>query len=67
MHLVLIFLALACPALGAVVTGKIVDREWIAGRVHQEIARNRLVLNADQLREYEQALAHDEALLRDAR
>lgn len=67
MHLVLNFLALACPALGAVVTGEIVDREWIAGRVRQEIVRNRPVLNADQLCEYEQALAHDEALLRDAR
>jgi hypothetical protein len=67
MHLVLTFLVFACPALGAAVTGESVDREWIASRVRQEITRNRPVLNADQLHEYEQALACNEALLRDAR
>lgn len=41
--------------------------EWLGDRVRQEIARNRPVLSTEQLREYEQALAHYETLLRDAK
>jgi hypothetical protein len=41
--------------------------EWLADRVREEIARNRLVLAAENLSEYEEALAFYERLLRDAR
>lgn len=41
--------------------------EWFASRVREEIARNRAVLAADQLREYEEALAFYETLVRDVR
>ena len=40
--------------------------EWLASRVREEIARNRPVLSADHLREYEEALTFYEGLLRDA-
>ena len=44
-----------------------VEVEWLAGRVREEIARNRPLLPAELLREYEEALAFYEGLLRDAR
>jgi hypothetical protein len=44
-----------------------VEVEWLAGRVREEIARNRPLLPAELLREYEEALAFYEGLFRDAR
>jgi len=44
-----------------------VEVEWFASRVREEIARNRPLLPAEQLREYEEALGFYEGLLRDAR
>ena len=44
-----------------------VEVEWLAGRVREEISRNRPLLPAELLREYEEALAFYEGLLRDAR
>jgi hypothetical protein len=41
--------------------------EWLAQRVREEIARNRPVLSAEHLREYEEALAFYENLLPGAR
>jgi hypothetical protein len=44
-----------------------VEVEWLAGRVREEIARNRPFLPAEHLREYEEALVFYEGLLRDTR
>ena len=44
-----------------------VEVEWLASRVREEIARNRPLLPAELLREYEEALAFYEGLLREAR
>jgi hypothetical protein len=44
-----------------------VEVEWFASRVREEIARNRAILPAELLREYEEALAFYEALLGEAR
>lgn len=44
-----------------------VEVEWLASRVREEIARNRPLLPAELLREYEEAQAFYEGLLPDAR
>ena len=52
---------------GALVRPRKREVEWLADRVREEIARNRPVLSAENLSEYEEALAFYEKLLRDAR
>jgi hypothetical protein len=52
---------------GALVHPRRKEIEWLAGRVREEIARNRPVLSAEHLAEYEEALAFYERLLHDAR
>jgi hypothetical protein len=52
---------------GAPLRPRRMEVEWLAGRVREEIARNRPLLPAELLREYDEALAFYEGLLHDAR